>query len=288
MAAETARAHFDANRQSFRMSLPPEPMYVLADATRLAQVVGNLLNNAAKYTDQEGEILLAVTLDERTAVISVKDSGVGIAPGDLAGVFEMFTQVPAHATRAGGGLGIGLALVRALVEMHGGTVEARSEGPGMGSEFIVRLPTVQQPVVQRETALVNFGQAETGTGLKILIADDVPDSVQSLALALQILGHKVRVAADGVQAWETAMKFHPDVAILDIGMPGMNGYEVAERIRQSPWGRPIVLVALTGWGQRDDVNRSREAGFDHHLTKPADFSVVRKLLDAIVSERAAT
>jgi signal transduction histidine kinase/CheY-like chemotaxis protein len=288
MAAETARVHFEANRQSFVMTLPAEPLYVRADPTRMAQVVGNLLNNASKYTDQGGEIRLTAARHGATALISVKDSGVGIAREDLAGVFEMFAQVPAHTTRAGGGLGIGLALVRALVEMHGGRVEARSDGPGKGSEFIVSLPTVQQPLVRQEPVFAGAGQAESSTGLKILVADDVPDSVHSLALALQILGHKVRMAADGAQAWETAVKFHPDIAILDIGMPGLNGYEVAEKIRQSPWGKQILLVALTGWGQRDDVNRARAAGFDRHLTKPADFSVVRKLLDEILSERAAT
>ena len=285
MAAETARVQFDANRQSFVMNLPAEPIHVQADPARLAQIVGNLLNNAAKYTDQGGEIRLTATRQDSTAVISVKDTGVGIAPGDLAEVFEMFAQAPAHAMRAGGGLGIGLALVRALAEMHGGTAEARSAGPGKGSEFIVRLPTASASAVSREPTLADLGPAENSSGLKVVVADDVPDSVQSLALALQILGHKVRMAADGAQAWETAMKFRPDVAILDIGMPGLNGYEVAEKIKQSPWGTQIVLVALTGWGQRDDVNRARAAGFDHHLTKPADFSVVRKLLDEILTER---
>ena len=288
VAAEAARILFDANRQSFVMTLPAEPLYVRGDPARLAQIVGNLLNNAAKYTDQGGEIRLTAARQGAAAVISVKDTGVGIAREDLAGVFEMFTQVTAHATRAGGGLGIGLALVRALVEMHGGTVEARSAGAGKGSEFIVSLPTVPQPAVPQEPVFAGLGQVESSTGLKILVADDVPDSVQSLALALQILGHKVRMAADGAQAWDTAMKFHPDVAILDIGMPGLTGYEVAEKIRQAPWGRQILLVALTGWGQREDVNRALAAGFDRHLTKPADFSMVRKLLEGIVAERATT
>jgi CheY-like chemotaxis protein len=217
----------------------------------------------------------------------VKDTGVGIAAEDVPAVFEMFAQVPAHAARAGGGLGIGLALVRALVEMHGGTVEARSAGPGTGSDFIVRLPTVR-PEASHFEPPPGLESAESNTGLKILVADDVPDSVQSLALALQMLGHRVRMAVDGTHAWETAMRFQPDVAILDIGMPGMTGYEVAEKIRHSPWGKHTLLVALTGWGQSEDVSRAHSAGFDRHLTKPADFSVVRRLLDGILGERAPT
>jgi CheY-like chemotaxis protein len=285
LAVESTRMSFEAGNQKLHVSKPAEPVYVLADPARLAQVVGNILNNAAKYTERGGAIEVVARQRSGSAVISVRDSGLGIAPENISRVFEMFVQVSNPNSRAAGGLGIGLALVRALVEMHGGTVEAKSEGLGAGSEFIVTLPTAPAPPARSdaEAALRDDG----GAGLRILVADDVPDSLQSLALALQILGHKVRTAADGVLAVEVAMGFQPEVAILDIGMPGLTGYEVATRIRATDWGRNALLIALTGWGQREDINRAHVSGFDHHMTKPADFATLQRMIDAYAAAHPA-
>ena len=282
MAIETTRALIEKNHQKLEVSLPAVPVYVKADSARLAQVLGNILNNAAKYTDRDGHLLLKAAEEDGNVVVSVKDTGVGIAAEDLSRVFEMFTQLPENMHRAGGGLGIGLALVRALVEAQGGRVEARSAGLGKGSEFIVTFPTAPHPAFAGTPADGAALAGATG-GLGILVADDVLDSVQSLAIGLRLLGHRVRMARDGVQALDAAIKSPPDVAILDIGMPGMTGYEVAARIREFPWGRDVLLVALTGWGQREDVRRAREAGFDHHLTKPADFAELKVLLDKVAA-----
>jgi len=254
---------------------------VLADQARIAQVLGNILNNAAKYTAPGGTIALRVDDANGVVRIAIRDNGVGIAPENLVRVFDMFVQVSSSGARTAGGLGIGLALVRAFVEMHGGTVSARSEGLGKGSEFIVTLPVVAPPVVLggEHSAL---GDAAT-EGLRILVADDVPDSLTSLAVALQLLGHNVRTADDGPSAVETAMAFHPDIAVLDIGMPGLTGYDVASRIRDTDWGRSSLLIALTGWGQREDVLRAHRSGFDHHMTKPADFAALRRMIDAFAA-----
>jgi len=282
MAVESTRMSFEANQQSLHVTKPADPIYVLADPARLAQVLGNILNNAAKYTERGGTITVAAGREDRSATVSIRDSGLGIAPENISRVFEMFVQVTNPNSRGAGGLGIGLALVRALVEMHGGKVEAKSGGLGMGSEFIVTLPLTEAPAIApAETAAA--ARDETGSGLRILVADDVADSLQSLSLALQILGHKVRAAADGVLATEAAMNFRPEVAILDIGMPGMTGYEVASRIRATDWGRHSLLIALTGWGQREDINRAHISGFDHHMTKPADFATLQRMIDAFAA-----
>jgi CheY-like chemotaxis protein len=248
-------------------------------------VVSNLLNNAAKYTGRSGVIRIKVERQNGQVSLSVKDSGIGIAPEHLPRLFEMFTQLPGTADRSGSGLGIGLALVRALVEMHGGKVEARSSGLAMGSEFIVTLPAASAP-----TAMPAQGSPETiatsTPRLRILIADDVADSAHTLALGIETFGHEVRTAADGVEALEVALDFQPDLAILDIGMPRLDGYEVARRIRASPLGREVVLVALTGWGQREDVEEATRAGFDRHMTKPADFAALRDLIRDVGSRRS--
>ena len=285
MAAEATRASFEANAQALEIDVPTEPIWLQADPARLAQVIGNLLNNAAKYTDPGGKVGLSVARRSDEVVISVRDSGVGIAAEDLSRLFEMFTQLRAAGGRAGGGLGIGLALVRALVDMHGGRVEARSEGPGKGSEFIVTLPAGEPPA----EAAANAAAAKappSPPALRILVADDVADSMESLGIGLRILGHEVRTAADGNEALAVAAAFHPHMAILDIGMPGLNGYEVAQRIRKQPWGRDMLLVALTGWGQREDVKRAQAAGFDHHMTKPADFDTLTRLIEGRAGRRA--
>lgn len=277
MAVETTRSLFEANEQRLDITLPAEAIYLEADTSRMSQVLGNILNNAAKYTDRGGHVRLTAARRDGRVAISVKDSGSGIAAADLPHVFDLFMQARAHSTRAAGGLGIGLALVRILVEMHGGTVEARSDGPGRGSEFILTLPAdtaSQSPA--REPGAVIYPAAVRP--LKVLIADDVADSVQSLAMVLRALNHDVHVANDGTEALEVARRVQPDVAVLDVGMPGLTGYEVAARIRLHPWGKRMMLIALTGWGQARDIVQSREAGFDHHMTKPADAALLARYL----------
>jgi signal transduction histidine kinase/ActR/RegA family two-component response regulator len=269
MAVEATREMFAASKQELEVSLPGDPVYLRADAARLAQVLGNLLNNAAKYTDAGGRISISARVEDAYAVVTVSDTGIGIPQEDLPGVFEMFSQVQLNRSRSRGGLGIGLALVRALVEMHRGTVSAHSEGPGTGTRFVVRLPLAG--AVQRARAPAQAGsQLAPADRLDILVADDVSDSLETLAAMLQGAGHQVHGATCGSEALRVAELVRPDVAILDIGMPDLSGYEVASAIRKQPWGAGIVLIALTGWGQRDDISRAMEAGFDHHMTKPAE------------------
>ena len=281
MAVESARATIEANRQRLEVEKPAEPVHVLADPARLAQVLGNILSNAAKYTAEGGAIAARIFRDDGTVSVAIRDSGIGIAPENLARVFDMFVQVSNPTSRVAGGLGIGLALVRAFVEMHGGTVVARSDGLGRGSEFVVTLPTVAAPA--SSDADTRLGGDHGARGLRIMVADDVADSLSSLGIALQMLGHDVRTAPDGIAAVDAALTFRPDVAILDIGMPGLSGYDVAARIRTTDWGAGTLLIALTGWGQRDDVLRAHRAGFDHHMTKPADFATLCRMIDAFAA-----
>jgi len=284
MATEATRAQFEANEQELLVQLPDEPVYLRADPARIAQVVGNLLNNAAKYTGRGGVIRIQVEQQGERVRLSVKDSGMGIAPEHLPRLFEMFTQLPGTPARSGSGLGIGLALVRAFVEMHNGTVQAFSPGLGMGSEFIVTLPAAAEPADESKKA--STPQAAVSTPrLRILVADDVADSARTLAMGMEMFGHEVRTALGGAEALALALEFQPDLAILDIGMPGMDGYEVARRIRASPLGRSIVLLALTGWGQREDVERAMGAGFDRHMTKPADFAALQEVIGEVARRR---
>jgi CheY-like chemotaxis protein len=275
-AVETTRELFRANQQRLDVDLPVEQIHVEADPARMAQVLGNLLNNAAKYTPANGKIRLSAAREGDRVVISVKDTGVGIAAAELPHIFELFMQSKTHAPHAAGGLGIGLALVRVLAQMHGGTVEARSDGLGKGSEFIVTLPVLAEARPAAGPAAPRL--AASSRRLRVLVADDVQDSADSLARLLRALKHEVHVASDGTQALEVARRIHPDAAILDIGMPGLTGYEVATRIRRYDWGKRITLIALTGWGQRSDVSKSQEAGFDHHMTKPADADLLASYL----------
>lgn len=286
-AVETSRPAIDTRAHALEVELPAAPVWVDADPLRLGQVLGNLLNNAAKYTDRGGRIRLWTSQPAAgTVAIHVRDSGIGLDAASLTRVFEMFSQVTSSIERSEGGLGIGLALVRGLVEMHGGRVEARSDGPGRGSEFVVQLPL---PATTGDVAAPpSRARALPPAPRRILVADDNVDAAESLALLLRLEGHVVEVVHDGAQAVAAAARVRPDVALLDIGMPRLNGYEAAQRLRAiAAGGEPMLLVAVTGWGQRDDRRRASAAGFDHHLTKPVDFERLRELLQARPVEAAA-
>jgi CheY-like chemotaxis protein/two-component sensor histidine kinase len=276
-AVETARPLIDSKGHTLTVTLPPEPIHLDADLTRLAQVFWNLLNNSAKYTDPGGRIELAATRDGNELVVKVRDTGIGIPKEALTGLFTLFSQVDQSLERSQGGLGIGLALVKGLVEMHGGRVEVHSGGVGQGSEFIVRLPLPFDPAPL--TALPTADDKTGGAKRRVLVVDDNRDSAASLAMMLSLVGHDTRTAHDGLAAVELAEAFRPDVVLLDIGLPNLNGYETCRRIRQQAWGKGIFIVAVTGWGQEDDRRRAQEAGFDKHLVKPVDFAILEKLLD---------
>jgi PAS domain S-box-containing protein len=277
-AVETSRPLLDAAGQSITMTLPETPIYVHADRTRLAQVFGNLLNNSSKFSDRGHPIAIAIALEDGQAVVRVRDTGVGIPRDALTKIFDMFGQAELHGARSRGGLGIGLSLVKRIAEMHGGTVTARSEGTGRGSEFVVRIPAI---AAERTAEAPPPEPASQPSRRRVLVVDDNTDAAESLAALLSIGGHETRLAHDGLQAVEEAKTFHPDVVFLDIGMPEMDGHETARRIREQPWGKSMVLVALTGWGQTEDRRRSKEAGFNHHLVKPADPAVVAKLISSL-------
>lgn len=279
-ALETSRPVIERAGHRLTISLPPTSLIVNGDSTRLAQVFSNLLNNAAKYSDPGGQITVTVEYDQTTAVVKVRDTGIGIPPEMLPRVFEMFTQVDRSLEKSQGGLGIGLSLVKGLVEMHGGSVQALSHGHGQGSEFVVRLPVVESQVGANFRGPSDTRQAPTASR-RILVVDDNRDAANSLAMMLRLMGNDTAIAHDGLQALDVAATFRPDVALLDIGMPRLNGYDTALRLRKEPWGRDILLVALTGWGQEDDKRRTQEAGFNHHLVKPLDFTVLDKLLAGV-------
>lgn len=276
-AVEAARPFSESMQHELTVSLPWEPMYLHGDRIRLAQVFGNLLNNACKYTEKGGRILLSAEQDGQQAVIRVRDSGIGIASDQLGRIFDMFTQVDTSLERSQSGLGIGLMLVKKLVEMHGGTVEAHSDGVGQGSEFVVALPLLLHAPIPRPSQPPPSEPPAT-TGRRILIVDDNADAAESLALLLDIEGNETQTASDGVEAVEVAATFRPDVVLLDIGLPKLNGYEAARKIRDEPWGRGMVLVALTGWGQEGDREKSKAAGFDGHMVKPLDHAALIELL----------
>jgi PAS domain S-box-containing protein len=277
-AVETAKPFFDAKRHTLELDWPTPPIEVDADRVRLVQVISNLLTNAAKYTDPEGHITFAARSEENNIIINVRDTGVGLAPEMLTHVFEMFTQVQPQQERSDGGLGIGLALAKGLVELHGGHIVARSEGLGRGSEFIVVLPNlcVAGGALQ-QTSTADNDRAAVRSVRRVLIADDNRDGAESLAMILERSGHQVYTAHTGPEALQMAAQHRPHVAILDIGMPGFSGYEVAERIRREAWGLHITLIAATGWGQEEDRRRALRAGFDHHLTKPVDPKALERL-----------
>jgi PAS domain S-box-containing protein len=267
-AVETARPAIDGMGHQLDIKLPPGPEHFEADPLRLAQVVANLLTNAAKYTDRGGRIRIEASRIGREIVIEVSDNGIGIAPESLPEVFRMFSQLHSAGERTTAGLGIGLALSKGLVELHGGSIGVRSDGPGRGSTFTVRLPAGQVPVEDGTPG--HPRAAPAAAPRKVLIADDNRDAADSLAALLQLDGHETRLSFDGEDALSTYEHFDPDVCLLDIGMPGRNGYEVAREIRGMPGGRRPVLIAITGWGQESDRHLALQAGFDHHLTKPVD------------------
>lgn len=276
-AVETSRPVLAGAKNDLHVELPTEPVWLNADPVRLAQVFSNLLNNAAKYSEPGGRISLVATQTGDELRVKVSDTGIGIEPGKLSQIFGMFVQLDASEQQAQSGLGVGLTLVQRLVEMHGGSVEARSEGPGKGSEFIVRLPALtQSTTAPLKNELVEDERPQSRR--RILVVDDNLDSAESMALMLKLSGHDVATAHDGMEAVELARDFQPDVALLDLGMPKLDGYEAARSIRQQSWGQGMLLVALTGWGQQEDKRRSREAGFDAHLVKPIDFGVLEKLV----------
>jgi signal transduction histidine kinase/ActR/RegA family two-component response regulator len=277
-AVETVRPLIDAQTHELTVAVPPEAIYLNADPTRLAQVFLNLLNNAAKYTEPGGHIWLSAARQDGAVVVSVRDNGIGIAPEHRSHIFEMFSQVSPALERSHGGLGIGLSLVRGLVELHGGSVEAKSDGIGKGSEFSVRLPIVDCPGPPESPPAAEEVKMEASRKRRILTVDDNRDAADTLALMLKMMGHETCVAYDGPSAVETAATFQPEVMLMDIGLPKMNGYEAARHIRQQPWGKEMLLIALTGWGQEEDKRRALDAGFDYHVTKPVDPAALEKLL----------
>jgi PAS domain S-box-containing protein len=279
-AVETSRPLIEEMKHQLIVNLPSEPVPLYCDATRLAQVLLNLLNNAAKYMERGGRIFLNAERQQGEVVISVKDTGIGIPPEKLPTLFEMFSQVETALSRSRGGLGIGLSLVHKLVAMHGGHVSAHSEGPGKGSEFIVRLPIASEPEHKSADGTKGTMNNESAK-LRILVVDDNEDATESLAMMLTILGHQAYQAYDGEAGIEAARENQPDVVLCDIGLPKRNGYEVCRSIRREPWGRNMVLVAVTGWGQDSDRKASKEAGFDYHLVKPVDSKELMKLLAGV-------
>jgi PAS domain S-box-containing protein len=274
-AVEVARPLIDAEGHNLTIDLPAEPIYLNADRARLAQLFGNLLNNSCRYTMPNGQIELSARRDGDEVLVTVSDNGAGIPADKLSSIFDMFTQVDRTAEQSQGGLGIGLTLVKRLAEMHGGSIEAKSRGEGQGSEFVVRLPLLQKPAEVSATA--TDAPAETAQR-RILIVDDNKDSADSLAMLLEITGNQTYMAHDGVEAVEAIEKHRPEVVLLDIGLPKLDGHEVCRRVRQQPWGKDIVVIALTGWGQEDDRRKSEEAGFDGHLVKPVDYEKLLELL----------
>ncbi len=277
-AVETSRPAIEQAGHHISVVVPEEPIVVDGDPIRLAQVVSNLLSNSARYTHQGGHIRVSASRDDAVAVLTVADDGIGIPTAMLDAVFGMFTQVDRTLEKATGGLGIGLSLVKGLVEMHGGTIEACSEGEGRGSQFVVRLPVAPPMIGELEPTIDQaIGVGPSGVR-RVLVVDDNVDAADSLAELLEMLGTEVRAVYDGEAGIEGAKMFRPDVVLCDIGMPKVNGYNVARRIRAEEWGRNVVLVALTGWGQTDDRKKSADAGFDHHLVKPVEDTALRRLL----------
>jgi PAS domain S-box-containing protein len=283
-AVEASRPLIDQAQHDLKVTLPVEPVYVDGDAVRLTQVISNLLNNAAKYTEERGSIDLTVAVEQSHVVIRVRDNGVGIPPELHPRLFEMFTQSSKHTSRAQGGLGIGLALARGIIELHGGEIAAESAGEGMGSEFIVKLPRL---LGVGDTAELGEGEIKAAQSLRVLVVDDLPDNADSLGALLETMGHAVEVVYGGARALDRAAATHPQVVFLDLGMPDIDGFEVCRQMRAAPWGRSLCIVALTGWGQTEDRRRTHEHGFDYHLVKPVDPLMLRDVLAQLPTSTAS-
>jgi signal transduction histidine kinase/CheY-like chemotaxis protein len=277
-AVEAVQPLIDEKRHQLRLDLPAQPIVVHADLTRLTQVLANLLSNAAKYSDPGSDIVLRAWRDGETACVSVRDNGIGIAAEQLPLIFDMFSQLSPALERTGGGLGIGLALARGLAEQHGGTLQAHSEGRGLGSEFTLRLPMGE--AVPKADVAANASEASAPPRHRLLVVDDNVDAAQTLAAMLSLHGQDVRTAYGSLEALQLAKQWRPDVALLDIGMPELNGYELCRRLRDQSPSRPPLFIACTGWGQEADRERAHDAGFDFHLVKPVDVNSLLRLLGA--------
>jgi PAS domain S-box-containing protein len=283
-AVAATRPLLDEADHLLTVRLPEQPLWLNADANRLTQVFTNLLNNAAKFTPREGRIELAAQHSDSEVIVTVSDSGIGIPPEKADQVFGMFTQIHVSSERRNTGLGIGLTLVKSLVEMHGGTVEVQPRGQDSGTTFLIRLPAAAEPAPASSLADVNGSRQDLADAVpamkrRILVVDDNHDALVSLSRMVTLLGNEVRQAHDGLEALEIGQSFRPEIVLMDLGMPKMNGFDAARRMRQEPWGRELSLVATTGWGQDDDRRRSAEAGFDHHLVKPIEVAALREILD---------
>lgn len=289
-AAELSHPVIDARHHELTIELPPGTMPVWADVTRLTQVISNLLNNASKFTPEHGRIWLTVRQHDDEAIICLRDTGVGIPAAMLPKIFDLFTQVDETIERAQGGLGIGLTLVRNLVELHGGTVSVSSPGPGEGSEFTVRLPLLKEIPDQTHPPFHGPGKRQKSaapSACRVLVVDDNRDAVETLVRVLALWGHDARMATDAAAALDQAREFHPDVILMDISMPGVSGYDLARQIRKIEGLESVVLVALTGYGLEEDRRKSQEAGFDHHWVKPADPVALEQLLNSVARARHA-
>jgi PAS domain S-box-containing protein len=284
-AVETARPAIEEAGHEFTIRLPPEPVYLDADLTRLAQVFSNLLNNSAKYTERGGRIWLSAEREGGEVTVYVRDTGLGIPANDLPRIFEMFSQVDRSIERSTGGLGIGLALVKGLVEMHGGTVTATSAGQGKGSTFAVKLPALESAAAPSTGIPSGISPPYAGPRRRILVVDDNRDSADSMATMLSLMGNEVRTAHDGIEAIEAAKEFRPKAILMDLGMPNLNGYGATQRIREQPWGRDMTIIAMTGWGQEADRTQSNDVGCDGHLVKPVNLSDLENLLTELEANR---
>jgi PAS domain S-box-containing protein len=284
-AIETSNPIIDAGHHQLAVTLPPQPVLVDGDPVRLAQVVANLLNNAAKYTNPHGQIWLSARRQDESVCISVRDNGIGIPLEMQPYIFEMFTQVHRDSQRSQGGLGIGLTLVQSLVEMHGGSIEVRSAGAGQGSEFVVKLPALEERRHMSTSPGASPARGSVLSPQRVLVVDDNCDAARSLGMLLKYLGADVQVVHDGPAALRAVEEYRPSTVLLDLGMPKMDGYEVARRIRERAEFDQVTLIALTGWGQDDDRRRTRAAGFNHHLVKPADISSLQMLLSTPAANR---
>jgi CheY-like chemotaxis protein len=275
-AIETSRPLIDGARLELEVALPSEKLYLHADPVRLAQVFANLLNNAAKFTDPGGRISIVARREHKTTVVSVSDSGIGISAEALPAIFNMFMQADSSAQRRHSGLGIGLTIARSLVEMHGGRITARSEGPGKGSQFIVRLPLADATDAQKHSVKLATRPLEGAP--RVLVVDDNRDAADSMGTLLQMLGATVKVVHTGRAALQAIDTFKPAIVFLDLGMPEIDGYEIARSVRSRAELHDVTLIAVTGWGQEKDRNRTHAAGFDHHLVKPANVDQLKTML----------